>query len=392
VLLGLQSEGVHVDAGIWGAGVVQVGHVLVEELALLLLEAVLSVQHQLELVQRTHLVATNSGVAAVTLLNHVGVGGAGASNVGVQVGSTNLVEHLTSGNCTNCGGVDSHVHVGSSGGEVPQSVQIGGGAGGGVLVAPDQLLHWVVEAQTDQSRAGLGAAADGVTAGVLHLLNQVLVALLGKAAALLSVQVHVVGPHLNSVGAEVALVVVGQVKVQADLVVLQGNQGQVQAGVAVEEEQQRQVHTGHTSVGHHLSGGGGQLAVADLVALTQEALCVQTEPGLVVLVNALATDGQLHGGNGTLSNPASIEHVVVGGQVGVSGLGGVQSNVHVANQVTVAGNGHGHTAAVAGGAVDSLLDHLHGEVGVALVHSLEEGHFGLSGKVNILCAVCDKLH
>jgi len=205
----------------------------------------------------------------------------------------------------------------------------------------------VVEAQTDQSRAGLAGAADGVTASVLHLLNQVLVTLLGKAAALLSVQVHVVGPHLDGVGAKVALVVVGQVEIETDLVVLQSNQGQVQAWVAVEEEQQRQVHTRHTSLGDGLSRGGGKLAVANLVRLTKEALCVQTEPGLVVLVDALTTDGQLNSGNGTLSNPASVEHAVVGGQVGVRGHNGVQRNVHVADKVTVAGNGHGHTTAVA---------------------------------------------
>ncbi len=228
---------------------------------------------------------------------------------------------------------------------------------------------------------------------MLHLLDQVLVTLLGEAATLLSVQVHVVGPHLEGVGrAEVAGVVGGQVEVQAHLVVLQGDQGQVQAGVAVEEEQQRQVHLGwgqsrggsRQGVGH-----GGHLAPGVLVGLIQEHLGVQAPPGLVVLVDALTTDGQLNGGNGTLGHPVGVEVGVVGRQnVG----GGGQSHVHVADQVAVAGNGHGHTAAAAGRAVRRLLDQLHREVGVALVHGLEESHLGVTGQVNVLSAVRNQLH
>jgi len=398
VLLGLQSEGVHVDADVWGAGVVQVRLVLVEVLAQLLLEAVLAVEHQLELVHGAHLVAGCGGEAAVALLDPVGVGRQGGAaecgvGVGENVGAPNLVGQLAQRTGVGgCQGGHGHLHVGSAGGEVPHSVQVGAGAGGGVLVAPDQLLHGVVEGQTDQGRAGLAGAADGVTAGVLHLLNQVLVALLGEAAALLSVQVHVVGPHGDGVGAEVALVVVGQVEIQTDLVVLQGNQGQVQAGVAVEEKQQWQVHNWHTGVGGHLSRGGGHLAVSNLVALAQEALGVQAVPGLVVLVNALATDGQLNRGDGTLGNPARIGQGVVGGQVSVSTGNGGQGHIHVADQVAVAGNGHRHTTAGGSRAVHSLLDVLHSKVSVTLVHSLEKGHLGLTGKVNILRAIGNQLH
>jgi membrane protein required for beta-lactamase induction len=43
------------------------------------------------------------------------------------------------------------------------------------------------------------AVGHSVCASVLHLLNQVLVRLLGEAAALLGVEVHVVTPHLESV-------------------------------------------------------------------------------------------------------------------------------------------------------------------------------------------------
>jgi len=387
VLLGLQGEGVGVDAGVGGAGVVQVGLVLVEVLAQLLLEAVLAVQHQLELVQGAHLVAGGAWLA-VALLDHVGVG---HRHVRAQVGAADLVGQQRVGAVQHAQWCHRHLHVGGAGGEVPHGVQVGRCGGGWVLVAPDQLLHWVVEGQADQGGASLRGVGDGVTAGVLHLLNQVLVALLGEAAALLSVQIHVVGPHLHGVGAEVALVVVGQVEVQTHLVVLQGDQGQEQAWVAVEEEQQRQIHAS-SRVGHCQGGGRGHLAVGNLVGLTQEGLGVQAEPGLVVLVNALAADRQLNGGDGALGNPASVGGVVVGGQVREGGGDWGQSNVHVADQVAVAGDRHGHTAAVASGAVHRLLNVLHREVGVALVHRLEKGNLGLSSQIHILGTVSNELH
>jgi hypothetical protein len=381
VLLGLQREGVHVDAWVGGAAVVHIWLVLVEVLAQLLLEAVLAVQHQLEVLQRTHLL-TSGARHRGTLLNPEDVGGRGG--VGAeQAGRTHVVGQ-DGANGSWCH-VTGHVHVGRGSGEVPHAV---GGGGGGVLVAPDQLLHWVVEGQAHS----LGGGGDGVAASVLHLLDQVLVTLLGEAAALLSVQVHVVGPHLEHLagGAEVVAEGAGQVEVQTDLVVLQGNQGQVQAWVAVEEEQQGQVHV--VLVGRVVEGGAGQLAVVDLVRLIQEHLGVQAEPGLVVLVDALATDGQLNGSNGALRHPAQIDVGVGGGQVGRRGGGGLQGHIHVADQVAVAGNGHGHAAAVGGGAVHRLLDVLHREVGVALVHGLEEGHLGVTRQVHILSTVSNELH
>jgi len=382
VLLGLQGEGVNVDAGVGGARVVHVWLVLVEVLAQLLLEAILAVQHQLEVLHGANLLA-GSARRGRALLNPEDVGGRGG--VGAeQTGSTDGVGQVATADHRG-GDVGGHLHVGARGGEVPHAV---GGSGGGVLVAPHELLHGVVEGQAHR----LGGGRDGVTAGVLHLLDQVLVALLGEAATLLSVQVHVVGPHLEHLGrgAEVIGERARQVKVQAHLVVLQGNQRQVQAGVAVEEEQQRQVHV--VLVGGVVERGAGHLAVVDLVRLVEEHLSVQAEPGLVVLVDALATDGQLNGGDGALSHPAQIGQHVGGRQVGGGGGSGLQSHVHVADQIAVAGNGHGHTAAVGGGTVHRLLDVLHRKVGVALVHRLEEGHLGLTGQINVLSAISNQLH
>ena len=399
MLLGLQSEGVHVDAGVGGAGVVQEWLVLVEVLAGLLLEAVLTVQHQLEVVQRTHLHADLGGGCNVGagLLHPADVGGQTSGcqtlqsqGVGVQAWAAHVVGQSTWGE--DWAGCASHVHVaGWTQGEVPQAVV---SSGHGVLVAPDQLLHWVVEGQTHGLGAWVAGGGDGVTTGVLHLLDQVLVTLLGEAATLLSVQVHVVGPHLEHLGAAAEVVgeVGSQVEIQADLVVLQGNQGQVQPWVAVEEEQQGQVHAVHVGAVGSWCWAGCHLAVVDLVGLTQEALSVQAEPGLVVLVDALTADGQLNGGDGTLSHPVGVDVATGRGQVGVGHLGWLQAHVHVADQVAVAGDGHGHASRVGWGAVHRLLDVLHSKVGVALVHSLEKGHLGLTGQIHVLSAISNELH
>ena len=63
----------------------------------------------------------------------------------------------------------------------------------------------------------------GVRTGVLNLLNQIFVTLLGKTPTLLSVKVDVVGPDLEGASLEVGVESVHKVKINTDLVVLQGN-------------------------------------------------------------------------------------------------------------------------------------------------------------------------
>ena len=272
--------------------------------------------------------------------------------------------------------------------EIPHVIQIGGRAEVGIGVAPYQLLHGVVERQTNQLRAVV--VEHGITASVLYLLNQVLVTLLGETATLLRIQVDIVGPYLEGVGrAEVLVVVGGQVEVQAHLVVLQSNQGKVQTGVTVEEEQQRQVHAVRDRGGYGGVRGGRHLAPGKLVRLVQEQLSVQAPPGLVVLVNTLTTDRQLNGRNGTLGNPVGIVTSVVGRE---SVYGGLESYVHVTDQIAVTGNGHRHATRPRRRTVGRLLNQLHREVGVALVHRLEESHLGRTGEVNVLSAVSYELH
>ena len=229
-----------------------------------------------------------------------------------------------------------------------------------------------------------GAGIHGVCARVLHLLDKVLVTLLGEAAALLSVQVDVVTPHLGGVGAEVGGVVRSKVDVQTHLVVLQGDQWQVESWVAVEEEDKWQVHLASC-----LGWVRGHLTPLSLLGLIEAQLGEQTPPLLVVLVNALTTDRQLDISHGTLSHPAGICFRLT--SHGLKGAGG-DLQVHITDKVTVASHGHGKAPAVAGGTVHGLLDVLHGEVGVTLVHRLEEGNLGVTGKEYILCAISYELH
>ena len=74
MLLGLQGEGVRVDTGVGGTGVVVEWLDLVEVVAVLLLEAVLTVQDHLEQVQRAHLDTVASATQQLgALLDPVGV-------------------------------------------------------------------------------------------------------------------------------------------------------------------------------------------------------------------------------------------------------------------------------------------------------------------------------
>ena len=81
------------------------------------------------------------------------------------------------------------------GGEVPHL-----GTGDTRVEAPHQFLDGVVVREADLLGLRRG---DGVLTGVLHLLNEVLVTLLGKSATLLSVKVDVVGPDLEGTSLEV---------------------------------------------------------------------------------------------------------------------------------------------------------------------------------------------
>ena len=357
VLLGLESEGVGVDTGHGVAGVVVEGLDLVEVLTLLLLEAVLAVKHELEGVEGTGVLLGESFGGATSASGNEG----GTDNtwgdvaVGISVGEDVRIEN-------NAG----------LAGKVPERR-----LHGGVREAPHELLDGVVVGEADL--LGL-SGGHSVGASVLDLLDEVLVTLLGEAATLLGVKVHVVGPHLEDLGVEVLVEVGREVEINADLVVLEGNEGKIKTGIAVEKEDEREVDG--------VGGGSGHLTPVGLLRLVEVKLGVEAPPLLVVLVDALTTDGKLDVVDGTLGDPVAVLDLRSRG-VGSDRL---ELDVHVTDKITVAGNSHGDATGVGGSTVDGLLDVLHREVSVALVLRLVEGNLGVTGKVDVLSAVSYELH
>jgi len=283
VFLWLEREGVRVHTWVWAARVVVVRLHLVEVLTLLGLESVLTVKDQLEVSQWTRgfFGEVNNG-AGFAALDKWDTGRLGDWHVAVTRAFSERVGLENDGGRT------------WSGGEVPQ--------GGGnvrrrwVVEAPHQFLDWVVVAE---ALVGGGARSDGVGASVLHLLDEVLVTLLRESATLFGVQVHVVRPDLEHGGAQVGGEGAGQIEVDADFVILQRDEGQVQPWIPVEKEDQREIH-GVTV------NRSGHLRPVSLLGLIQVKLGVQTPPALVVLVNALATNGQFSGRDRTFSDPVAV--------------------------------------------------------------------------------------
>ena len=360
VLLGLQRERIRVHTGNGVAGVVVEGLHLVEVLTLLGLEAILTVEHELEGVEGTH------GLLGVLLAGETSrvERGTNRRHGDVAVGLGGRRERV---------GLEDDISRVVLGGEVPERR-----ARGGVGEAEHELLNGVVVGEADLLDLTGG---DGVGTSVLHLLDQVLVTLLGEATTLLGVEVDVVGPHLERVGVAVGGEIGGEVDVDAHLVVLKGDEREVETGVAVEEEEEGKVDGA--------GWGSGHLRVGGLLGLIEVKLGVQAPPLLVVFVDALATDGQFNVVDGALGDEVAVVARVRGGGVG-SHRG--ELDVHVTDEITVTGDGHGHAAGIGGSTVDGLLDVLHREVGVALVFRLKKSYLRVTGKVDILGAVSYELH
>jgi hypothetical protein len=362
VLLGLERERVRVDTGHGRTSVVVVGLHLVEVLTTLLLETVLAVEDELEGVEGTADLLDEAGVTTDVTGGKEGRASAGG-------GRRRRYPHQWSQGWTRAQRWWQRRRWRSSTGSSWRRWL--------EKHHTSSLTGWFVR---EAHLLGTGRG-DGVGAGVLDLLDQVLVTLLGEAAALLGVKVHVVGPHLEGVGVKEGVEIGREVDVDAHLVVLEGDEGKVETGVAVEEEDEGEVDG--------LAGTrSGHLAPRSLLGLVQVKLGVQTPPLLVVLVDTLTTDGKLDVVDGTLGDEVAV--------TSIRGAGGgdrrLELEVHVTDKVTVTGDSDGHAAGVGGSTVDGLLDVLHREVGVALVFRLEEGHLRVTGEVNVLGAVRDELH
>ena len=352
MLFWLERKRVRVDPWHWGGGVVDEWLDGVKVLTALFLESVLAVEDQFEGRQWTrsffielHITDQNWRTRGTWGNRHVRV---------------NIRRHQ-----------GRHRNRGVS--KVPQLVGVTSNTGG-FSGTPDQFLDWVVVRQSDL--LGRTGSSQRVRTSVLNLFDQVFVTLLRKSSTLFSVKVDVVTPHLQRV--EVSVVDTGQVKVDSDFVVLQGNQWQGQSWVSVKEEDQWQVNlfVVHSRRSH--------LTVVQLLGFVHVQFCVQSPPLLVVLVDSLTTDGQFDSGDRGFRDPRIFSLV--------EGLVRGQFNVHVRDQITISGDRDGDATGVRGRTVDSLFDVFHRKVSVAFVNSLEESDFWVTSQVDILGAVGDELH
>lgn len=273
--------------------------------------------------------------------------------------------------------------------ELEVSLVEGGGvltdSGAVSLLNPYELLDGVVEVELDLALRLLFTSE-------LKLLNEVLVGDLGEAATLIGVEVDVVDVESGGVerlgSAGNARGGAGELDNKLDLVVLEGNKGKGETRVAAEPELEGDVQgaCGTVAVGSSVGGDTvNHLRVTVPVTGGLGKLVPDGQPLTVVLVNALATDLALDGGNELVAE-------VIG--VSVTSFEGREVNLHVnaVDEVTVPGNGAGNFLAVISATVELLIDGLHREVGVTTVDNLPEGDLGVAREVDVLGAVGDELH
>ena len=399
MLLGLERKGVDVDADRGDVGVVLVGLHQVEVATLTLVKSVVAVELNLggdDRVGAGHALNTRDRVA------------------GLQDGAVEpvrVVEGLLA-------------LVGARDGRVARHERI-------ALDNPDKLLGGVVEVELDL----VGGARDGLAARELELLDQVLVGDLGEAAALIRVEVDVVdvegggdqagrgdtgGDRLGRRAVEAQVLDLVELEPDLDLVVLEGDQGEGEARVAVEPELEGDVQGVLGRAVADLGGGaglgvGGAVRVARLTALDDQVdeggnvanhlgvarlltgllgeLVPDLEPVTVVLVDLLAANLNVDVVDQVVANP------VEPAELGAAAVAGLELNlgeraleVDTVDQIAVTGDGALHLLAKVGRAVEGLLDGLHGKVRVATIDDLKEGNLRVSRKVDILCAIGNKLH
>ena len=476
MLLRPQSERIHVDAGIRGTSVVLEGLNNVEVRTLSLGDTVLAVKLELSgddgvltpAVQvegslrknegagirqgravggRAVLVEdTGSGVPVLVAVHRStrdGIGGTGhledtSRNEGVGTrGLSGASEDVDRGR-ESINGIGVVEGLGAE--DLEQgTVALEGGAIINVgirLDNPDELLARVVEVDLDL----IGGRTNRLIAGVLELLNEVLVGVLGHLSALIGIQEDEInvdrgsnkgllvgsGDSLGRRGRDSSQVLDGpqaltngsEINVDLDLVVLESNEGKSKTGVSAKPEEEgnvqgglreslsgstnlagassgsaRTVDVGESGVGDvgKLSGVTNHLVVTRLLLSRQGELIPDVHPVTILAVNSLASNLNLNLSNELLTGvvqPTGID-IAITGLHGLVNLGESNLDIGAVGKISVSGDGATHTATEIGLTVESLLDGLHREVGVASVRHLPESNLGVSSKENILCAVGD---
>ena len=303
---------------------------------------------------------------------------------------------------------------------------------------PREELDGVVEVHAEL----VGRGSDRLLASELELLDEVLVRVLGKLAALIRVEVDVVNEerasletllaHVRSDGGLVGPAHVlyrGKVNLDLDLVVLEGNQRESKTGVAAVEELKRNVKRVRGSTpadSRRLNGGvvairgagiitglatalkqvdklrdvANHASVSALLARRKRELVPDVHPVAVLLINLLATNLQLDLLDKVVAGPVEPAEVAIA-EVGAVlaknihqvNLGERGLNVRLPDEITVARDLARDVLAAEGGrAVERLLDRLDRKVRVAPVDNLEEGNLRVARKIHVLSAISYKLH
>jgi hypothetical protein len=298
---------------------------------------------------------------------------------------------------------------------------------------PDELLAGVVEVDLDLVRR----RSDRLITSVLELLNEVLMGVGGHLSALISIQEDEInidrgsnkgllvgsGDRLRSSGGSQglnspqALTNRSEVNVDLNLVVLESNEGKSKTGVSAEPEEEGNVESGlgqgiagsanlanATGGGtrtvdvseagisdvSQLSGVANHLVVSSLLLGRQGELVPYVHPVTILAVNSLAADLNLNLRDELLTGeiqPTSIDTGIARKLHALVNLRESNLDISAVSKISVSGDGATNTATEVSLAVESLLNRLHGKVGVASIRHLPVSDFRTSGKEYVLGSV-----
>lgn len=228
-----------------------------------------------------------------------------------------------------------------------------------VLHNPDQLLHRVVEVQTNT----VVRSRQTLLARKLKLLNQILVRHLRETTTLISVKVNVVNVQRCTTQTQVSQALVRsdnqlrrllELNVDANLMVLKRNQRKRQTNIAVEPELQRNVQSlTRLVLSRPLLKRAGELGLSAEATLTNHLLVTSLltrrdsqltpnlEPSAVLLVNTLTTDLNLNVLNQMMTN---VINPTERGTLALN-LGQINLHVNTVDQIAVTRNQRSNTLA-----------------------------------------------
>jgi hypothetical protein len=317
---------------------------------------------------------------------------------------------------------------------------------------PNKLLNRVVEVKADL----VGRRTNRLISSELQLGNEVLMGVLCHSSALISIKEDIVdiegssnqrlivcdGSSNRTACRELstssrvstversnspqALINRSDIKVNLDLMVLEGNEGKGKTRVAAEPELEGNVKGGlreSISGCAHLSGGKGvartidlsergvsdegklggvtnHLEVSSLLLGGHGKLVPDVHPVTILAVNSLASNFDLNLGNKLLTRevqPTSINTSsrtlrVSSDTHKLVNLGKSNLKIGSVSQITISADGAGHVASKVSLTIESLLNRFNSKVCIPAICHLPESDLRISSKVHVLSSISYKLH